>query len=563
MSFFLVRQNEAQKLLCDADFRSKWRSLFENCAWATVFQDVEYLKIWNEHFRQTHEFILIYETDEKGNLTGLFPLSLNLETGKLSAAGEHHAEYQTWLATEENGSAFIEKALEILKKEFPEKRLQLIFLAPRTPLEWLKGKWSQQSELREMPRPMVNLNGGNTSAESLRKKGNKTRIRQMKRLGELSFVELESAEEFEKIFDEIESFSRLRLSALHNVSLPECEKRKAFHVDLMRKTDVVYPTLLRVGGQIASAQVCFRNRDEMLLSMTSMSPFFAKQSPSKIHLLMLGEKLTETKFENLDLSPGLEYKERFATHVEKTFVLTIFFDKADFLSYKSKRKIAKTTRETLENLQITKTRAFRLADKLRHKLKRVSYARLPQTVLKNIRRKIYEFKECRFYYFEVEKIAELPEENFLRRNSIEDLLKYEPVEGWQFTKSEFHREVLKRLEEGAIPYTFAENGKLLHYGWLLEHQEVSQVYEIGAEFRFPPDTAVLFDFYTHPEARGRGLYKKSLCQLLHAAVEVPGVRQVFIGVMADNKSSRHVIEKLGFRYHSSLFKETLLGNIRK
>mgnify|MGYP000285964835 CR=1 FL=1 len=348
MSYKLSRKIDSQNLIQNPEFQKKWKDLYEKCSWGSLFQDPRYLEIWNRNYKEVAEFILVYETDENGDLIGLLPLSRCLKTDNLAAAGDYHAEYQSWLATKENGDTFIAKALDLVADEFPDHRLQMMFVAPNTPMNWVEGRWADQLELKQMPRPLVDLDENNTSSKSLRKKGNKTRIRQLKKVGDLKYEGMDSAIEFGRVFDEVEDFSRLRVSALHNAQLEKDENRKPFHIDLLKETDFVYPTLLKVGEKIASAQVCFENRNEMLLCGTAMSPFFAKQSPSKIHMLMLGEDLASTDYENFDLSPGSGYKERFATRIEKCDSLTIFFSKSDFARYKTRRKLVKTGQKGLE-----------------------------------------------------------------------------------------------------------------------------------------------------------------------------------------------------------------------
>ncbi len=504
MSPQIATKGEAQRLLHDAEFRLKWNRLYERCPWATVFQDVQYLTIWNRNYKDGCELILVYEADESGELKGLFPLSSCPITEKLFVAGDYHCEYQTWLATKECGNEFILRALELLKHEFPKRKLQMVFLAPDTPLDWLDGKWAKQSVLRSVPRPMVDLGDKDKPDNSLRKRGNKTRTRQLEKIGDLRFEELSSSKELSEIFDEIENFSHLRLSAIHNVQSKIDKNRKQFHIDLMEETDVVYSTVLSVDEKIASAQVCFRNKDEMLLCITSMSPFFAKQSPSKLHLLMLMRELTKTNYTNFDLSPGAGYKERFATHSENCHTLTVFFNKAECTIYKVRRRAVKFARKTLEGLSVTKSRAFTFADKVAHKLRRVNPKTIPSTVLKNLIRRIYDHKECRMYSIDVRKIQTLHKPNLMNRNSVSDLLKFRPVEGWQTTTSKFHQKVLENFENGIHSYSYVEGNTLLHYGWLIERQKISNVFEVEQEFELPPDTPVLFDYYTHPNARGKG-----------------------------------------------------------
>lgn len=563
----LIKKATLKNLLADGEFCAKWQALYDICSWATIFQSPFFVKTWYEVYQETFDLFFVYEqTDAGGNLIGLLPLALEKATGKLCVAGCFHAEYQTWLARSENGNAFIQKAFELLKKEFPRKKLQFLFLAPGTPLEWLSEKTglSKHVVLRTHPRPLIAIGSGEKFEESLRKKGNKSRLRQLKKYGEVRLEKLENAEQLGAVFDEIEECAKLRLSALHNVlPAPPDPNRKLFHKALMNVPDLVHASLLKVGDKIASAQFALRNRDEMLLCMTSMSPFLSAQSPSKLHILMLGCEFAKDEIPVFDLSPGGGYKDRFATHYDNAYSLDIFFDRAELLRYHSKRKVLDFTKERLEKLNLSKNRLFRFADRVRHKLKRVNYLKLPQTVVKNIALRIYELRECRIYSFDAGRVKDLPRPQMMKRDSIADLLKFKPVEGWQFTVSQFHQVCLERFEAGNHSYTLADEDTLLHYGWMVERQATSYVYEVEQEFKLPPDSAILFDYYTHPKARGRGLYKNSLYQCLHDAAQVPGTKQIFIGVLANNKSSRKVIEEVGFIYQGSLFKETVFGRARK
>jgi RimJ/RimL family protein N-acetyltransferase len=74
---------------------------------------------------------------------------------------------------------------------------------------------------------------------------------------------------------------------------------------------------------------------------------------------------------------------------------------------------------------------------------------------------------------------------------------------------------------------------------------------------------VIFDCYTHPVMRGQGLYYQSLCQMLHDALDHCRAAQVCIGSLADNLASRHVIEKIGFRYLGSMIKKGRLGMLQR
>lgn len=565
MSIFVARETEAKQLLDDENFCREWQLLLDSCSWGTVFQSPGFIKIWTGVYDSVFERILLYQKDAEGKLCSMFPLASERTTGRICAAGDYHAEYQTWLASPENADDFIAQSIEALSSQFPGETLRLLFLAPGTPLGWqnkdtLLGK---QSELRIHPRPLAALGDGEKFAESLRKKNNKNRKKQLTKIGEINLEDLKTPAELESVFDQIEDFSKLRMSALHNVTPVYDPLRKPLHIALSAIPGLVNTSLLKVGERIASAIITFKNQGQILLGTTSMSPFLAKHSPGHYHLLLLANELAKRKIGVLDLSPGTGYKDRLATHYDNAYSLEVFFSKSKFVKHKIQRTNMNFAKSVLAMAGISKDALFTLQDKLKHKFLRANYLSLPLTLAKNFVSKIYDFRECRIYAFDITNASKLTNPGVMKRDSISDLLKYEPLEGWQFTTQEFHQTVLERFENNTRSYTYADDDKLLHYGWMNERQTISDVYEVGQTIELPPDSAVLFDYYTHPDARGRGLYRDSLRQGLHDAAKIPGTKKVFIAVLADNKGSRHVIEKVGFEYCGSLFTKTLFGSKRK
>lgn len=59
--------------------------------------------------------------------------------------------------------------------------------------------------------------------------------------------------------------------------------------------------------------------------------------------------------------------------------------------------------------------------------------------------------------------------------------------------------------------------------------------------------AWIVSFYVAPEARGRGLARRLLERTLGYARSLPGLRQVNLGVNADNVPARHLYESAGFK----------------
>jgi len=146
----------------------------------------------------------------------------------------------------------------------------------------------------------------------------------------------------------------------------------------------------------------------------------------------------------------------------------------------------------------------------------------------------------------------------MNRDRLGDLVCFEPSQPWQ-DKQAFLAEALARLERGEHVYTYVDGGRLLHSGWLIDRQAKGFMTEVQQEYHYPEGSSVLYDFYTHPECRGRGLYQACVQQMLGDVAALPGTRFVYISALSRNHASIHVIEKLGFQLVCTLSRRRLLG----
>jgi GNAT superfamily N-acetyltransferase len=135
------------------------------------------------------------------------------------------------------------------------------------------------------------------------------------------------------------------------------------------------------------------------------------------------------------------------------------------------------------------------------------------------------------------------------------------VEPWQQPQHEFLREAADRLKNGCHVYTYMLDGRLAHYGWMVENQENWPIAEVPA-FTLPPNSALLFDFYTHPNYRGLGLYTKSLRHMFFDAA-ASDIRQIYIFVPKNETTAGSVIENAGFAYEKSFFERNRFGRVSR
>ena len=175
-----------------------------------------------------------------------------------------------------------------------------------------------------------------------------------------------------------------------------------------------------------------------------------------------------------------------------------------------------------------------------------------------LKRRVWYRRELRVYGYPLEDCPSLPRPVNFQRNRFDDLQYYERTDKYQPSPDVYRQMALERKTQGFHLYTFVQERRLLHYGWLIERQTRGEDDWVQQAYFPPPDTSVLFDHFTHPSARGRGLYFQALCRLLHDARDLAGARHAYVTVFGSNAPSRHVIEKAGFQHQGSLYKERRL-----
>ena len=515
---------------------------------------------WLARYGHRYEPFVIAEEASSGELIGLLTLAVERASGRVFTAGTHHAEYQSWLARPGASDAFMRAAATELRSCFPTGTLQFLFVPPGAPLGFTDQEVRhRRAEVHTNSRGVLAVGDGADIEASLRKKSNRSRLQRLARHGEVSFEQLETVEQLDAVLDDIVDFCDLRQGAIHDV-LPFADDpdKREWYRDLMR-AGLLHATVLKVGGALAAAHLGVRDGDRVILGLIVHSPFFAEHSPGKLQLLLLGQLLARQGIAALDLTPGGAYKERFQSEQEMVRVLTLFFSERDALRHLAHR----VARHAVRLVRADTDRLRRVAREWHARFRTQRAADVPRKLLNRGRRLLWESWESRIYLFPVERASTIQRTGTLRKNDLRALLAFRPAADSVATRGAFLREALSRLEQGQHVYTYVENGVLAHYVWLVERQERASLAAVDQEMLVPADSAVAFDAYTHPTARGKGIYRAALTDLLCEAASIPGTKYVCSCLLSHIGASRHLVDSFGFEYQGSFFKTTRFGRRRR
>ncbi len=567
MKIELLIDKAAKKLIEDAKFREKWKKLYDKCPWGSVFQSADFVVTWYETYASQFVPVIVTGVSGEGELAGLFTLATDTKSGELVAAGGNQAEYQVWLAESQDGNAFIESALEKLCEQFPNRSLTLLFMPPNAPVGWAGSgnRWSKRSHVRRLSRGLMEVGDGNSFKDTLRKK-KQGKINRLKRLGDLHLDRIHDPDELGAVFDEIIPYQTLRLRAIYNLpDVPSDPLKKNFHMNLMRLPRMLHATALRVDDRLISAQIHFYNKGQVLLWLITHSPFYARYSPGELHTLMIGVELAKEAIPIFDLTPGGNYKDRYATNYDEVYVVTVFFSRIRRIQYKLKRMLAETAKLGIQVFNITPEQArdaFSTFLGLRLKWLRLRPASLFSECLRKLKRSLWHKDELRVYAYNLDQTHNHPDPRDMKKDQIADLLVYQPMEAWQPPVNKFMRRAMENLEAGHRVYTRVEDGKLAQYCWLIEsnRRKSGDFPDMDEQCpALPPDSALITDYYTY--SQGRSLPLSSLSQILLDASSAPGTKQAYITIPAGSEIMRQVVEEAGFTYQFSLFRKNMIGRV--
>ena len=550
------REDEAWSLLSDCSFLHDWETLHRHCPWATPFQTPGFVRTWFSTYKTIYSPIIAFHRSDNKALNGLLILALSADDNRLYFAGTHHAEYQVWLESDLKLCDFIIEAIGTIMATLSDSRLVLRYLPSKSPIKRLQDSpaLNGRIEINTHTRPLWKITASDTT-DSLRKKSNKSRLNRLKRLGTFEFKRLQDLDSFSDALDQGIPYYDFQQGATHN-SYPflQDELKKEFHIKLLRNyPELLHITVMTIDGIAISMHLGVSDDTKVHLGIIAHSPMFAKFSPGKLHLLLLGKLLVDEGKNLFDLTPGGDqWKERFANAHDRVYEL-IFYE-SRFAKHRA--HYLRATIHSLKNILKVFGIQPRVLRDLASKLARLRLRNVSQ----RLRRELWWSGEYHVYRYSISDYQQTSIEcdAEIKKDFLPHLLLFKPSESSQ-SKQEFLQQAKDRLENGNHVYTCANQDKLLHYGWLIKEHGKTHFKEVDQQYVYSTKGIVFCDFYTRPEVRGQRLCQKTLIEMLKDVNNITGVDYVYTSCFVDNKPYLHAIEKTGFVYYCSLYSRRVLG----
>jgi len=540
-----------RSLISEASFVSRWEELARRDGKFTALQEPAFVSSWYRTNETRFEPIALIGVDSNEQLVGLMLLARLHGSDALVHAGDIHADYSGWLALPEIDERFVIECLIIVKNELRPKAWAWNHLTPGSPIGFLRSQRLIENGIfasyRTEQSPILNLDDPERLAQLAKTKSIRNQLNRLKKKGGFRLERVRDRERTRQLMRPLSTQCDFRQEAIHNVRpFADNPQKEPFFLARQEFPESNHFSVLWSGGRPVSFQFGTSGKGTMLLGLTAYDPTESRNSPGKLHLIELAGMLREEGFRTLDLTPGGDqYKEFLSNGSYELVKPAFFFSRTARLGFHVLGAARAYAKKILAATNVSPEAPQRVISWVRAapaRLKRVT----PRRLASRIHRVFHQDVTYLQYTIDCSRCAAAGTERDpeVHIQQFEDLLAFRATDPL-FGRRDLLLEAMKRFSVGETLYSICREGRLAHYGWLFRGARKHRLQGVNATFDSPPDSAVLYGFFTDPEHRGRGLYQRTLRQILRD-LALDGVRTAYIGVLKDNLSSRRAIEAAGF-----------------
>lgn len=354
----IIRGDDALKYTRDEAFLTQWKTLADNTAHKTVFQESEFVSLWFHHYQQLFEPILVTAWNESEVLTGLMPLALDKSDNVLTQAGAQLAEYSGWLCSPSDSNSFLDAAFKSIAAGLNFSQWKWTYIAPGTDIRWLTSKYLKKIgifiQLESMDSPLLDLHDEEKLKKVLKNKSVKSKINRLKRKGELKIERISDNHRALELMDQITNLVNFRHeSAHHDAAFEDDILQRSFYEARSINLKDNHFSVLWVGEKLLAFHYGYIDEDSIYIGLSAFDPTESKHSPGVIFLIYLANLLIEEGIRYIDLTPGGdEYKERFSNAHNVIYLPNIYTSQFEYKKQALKNNVKSIALDIINNKKI-------------------------------------------------------------------------------------------------------------------------------------------------------------------------------------------------------------------
>jgi CelD/BcsL family acetyltransferase involved in cellulose biosynthesis/GNAT superfamily N-acetyltransferase len=521
---FLLEQGDSFAALNE----SEWTSLLEKSAACSVFQSFSWANSWWKAFRDDKKRLLILSVRQKGKLVALAPLFLQMEcpgfsfppsrAWSLRFVGEEHADYLNFLVDRAVPGAldFLLDALtcrvaswdRFYLPEIPEGSQlysKLMVLSNQTT--------SGLTLLHRTPCPGITIPGKEPQvADLLHKQSLKRSLAKMSRSGTLQVLHLRRSDE---ILPLLPGFFRQHIDRWAVTGSPSLflnPQNRAFYESLVKsltRDGKLIFTVINFQSAAAAYHFGLVSGNSFVWYKPTFDITLFRISPGEVLLRELIQLALQSQFDEFDFTRGDEqFKHRFANHSDHNATFVWYRKPRELKRLQRKQRIKTQTKLIVQRLQGRKW-AANCFNRLQAKRARTHSVFaltlwLLYDILRSALKSVYSDRRVLIFHSSPDPPpVVLPSGVEVKRADLRFLL---DVPGFpdEPSRSLFLQAAFSRLKKDDECFVMLANGTMASYCWVAVKSPIP-ITEINEDFAFEATSVCLYDAFTFPDFRRRGL----------------------------------------------------------
>lgn len=538
----------------------RWEALLDSDPSGTLFQSPVWAMPWYRSYETFDPLVLVVTRGH--DLIGVVPLAIEKATGRLTFAGDNMADYRDVVAHPAHRRDVVGELLRMLQRgrhgvlhvgsTYPESDTPgvLLEIAPAygigTHLRYNDGWRWWPDEQKEDP---------------LRKKSVRYPINYFRRTGTLLAEHVRSEERWSAFRESFYTQHTLRqLFGGRDVSLRDPEKQAFF--DGLVRSKYGHVTALWHNGTLIAGHVGAVYRGVLYWGAPSFDVRQRQYSPNLVLLALTMAERERWGFRGVDLTIGRgEVKERFSTSRANLPWVELYARRDEYLRRRARvagaavaRRIAARVagsdaaweKRFKPKLEIALQKVTRVRELGAGEAGRRILAALGEKIAGHRRGIVYRITPSDFRN-RTPNVVPLGHVQ-IHDNALEDLARRDR---WDDDAAREIRSKVRAftdcIKANRTFHTVVVDGRLAAWGHSYWPGEPARLTEIGEVFLdYEAKSVSLYDFYTLPEFRGRGLYQALLAAVLRKRF-AEGAERAYVTAPASVKAACRGAHRVGFR----------------
>lgn len=553
-------------------YKNLWNSLVEKSETNIFFMRYEYCNGWLKAFYKNNELLVLFAKKD-GNIIGIAPLVITRERDVFGTKrvvrflGFNQSDYMDLVITEDYPEVLhsFYSYLWSIRNRWDKIQLSQISLQSSTvknSLVYLKKLNFPFSCRYAHPCAALAIAGHEEDIQTkLRKQRTlKTAITKLNQIGKLEYG---CAKNIQDGLMYLDKYFQQHISRWDETLSPSTyydEDPRIFYQELIKQlmpTGLLYFSYINLDGRPIALNVNFEYNGALLVHRSSFDPWYYKHSPGRLIFRYGIEYCLVKGLRDFDLLAGLESYKDYLINESRLNIEIVFFKSPQAKFWDDLK--SKTRKSALFAPIFSDSWIWRVRMKLRKAFRLHGKIGTIRILLQKLLCPVLEVSVLKVFGCQSERMVKTESlcPIVIKPLTDKDISLIASFHGYHDGSPRI-KDFEKRFQSNNIPYLALHELTPVHLSWICCGDKV-ELEETETILKFKENSGYIWDCKTFVLYRGKNIYPAVLQHIIRDISQKYNIKNFYIAVAPDNKSSIGGIRKAGFDYIGTIRTFKILG----